>query len=177
MPWGSCRQTWRREGCPPLPHHLGCVEKFALPYLTSSSAARGVACVGGAAQLSRGLVFRHCRRPTARPVNPVRPKTGGPRKTRGKRAAGVRIKGGGAAPVKRPLIPAAEYTCQRLTLFSSVTHSSLTCPRTRYQPPRRSEPSGSECLLLPTGSNMGSISSKQRTHLLIITECEPETAT
>ena len=33
MPWGSCRQTWRREGCPPLPHHLVCVEKFTLPYL------------------------------------------------------------------------------------------------------------------------------------------------
>ena len=31
---GPCRQTWRREGCPPLPHHLVCVEKFILPYLT-----------------------------------------------------------------------------------------------------------------------------------------------
>ena len=29
------RQTWRREGCPPLPHHLVCVEKF--PYLTLPS--------------------------------------------------------------------------------------------------------------------------------------------
>ena len=37
MPWGSCRQTWRREGCPPLPHHLVCVEKFTLPYLTLGS--------------------------------------------------------------------------------------------------------------------------------------------
>ena len=36
MPWGSCRQTWRREGCPPLPHHLVCVEKFTLPYLTNN---------------------------------------------------------------------------------------------------------------------------------------------
>jgi len=27
-------KTLRREGCPPLPHHLVCVEKFTLPYLT-----------------------------------------------------------------------------------------------------------------------------------------------
>ena len=26
--------AWRREGCAPLPHHLVCVEKFTLPYLT-----------------------------------------------------------------------------------------------------------------------------------------------
>ena len=26
-------QQRRREGCPPLPHHLVCVEKFTLPYL------------------------------------------------------------------------------------------------------------------------------------------------
>ena len=37
MPWGSCRQTWRREGCPPLPHHLVCAEKFTSPYLTDSA--------------------------------------------------------------------------------------------------------------------------------------------
>ena len=34
----SSYRTWRREGCPPLPHHLVCVEKFTLvltlPYLT-----------------------------------------------------------------------------------------------------------------------------------------------
>ena len=33
MPWGSCRQTWRREGlASPLPHHLVCVERFTLPH-------------------------------------------------------------------------------------------------------------------------------------------------
>ena len=43
MPSGSCRQTWRREGCPPLPHHTSrvCGEVYlTLPYLSPASAAR-----------------------------------------------------------------------------------------------------------------------------------------
>ena len=57
MPWGSCRQTWRREGCPPLPHHLVCVKKFTLPYPTSY-------------RFSAGLVYGRQRHKIALPRTP-----------------------------------------------------------------------------------------------------------
>ena len=61
MPWGSCRQTWRREGCPPLPHHLVCVEKFTLPYhLTCSGVQERLRCDFDIAALRATLSADRC---------------------------------------------------------------------------------------------------------------------
>jgi len=55
-PLGLLSLAWRREGCPPLPHHLVCVEKFTSPYLTLTPPTRARSKQGGAQRLTLAVL-------------------------------------------------------------------------------------------------------------------------